>query len=46
MENNTKKILMIEDEKIFIEMFGDRLKQYGYEIEFTQNGAWGRSRKC
>lgn len=41
MENNAKKILMIEDEKIFIEMFGDRLKQDGYEIEFAQNGAWG-----
>ncbi len=42
MENKkTKKILMIEDGEIFIEMFGDRLKQAGYEVEFANNGAWG-----
>lgn len=38
---NSKKILMIEDGEIFIEMFGDRLKQEGYEMEFATNGAWG-----
>lgn len=36
-----KKILFIEDEKIFIELFGDKLKQDGYELTFAQNGAWG-----
>jgi len=36
-----KKILMIEDGEMFIEMFGDRLKQEGYEMEFAKNGAWG-----
>lgn len=36
-----KKILMIEDGEVFIEMFGDRLKQEGYEMEFARNGAWG-----
>jgi len=38
---NSKKILMIEDGEVFIEMFGDRLKQDGYEMEFARNGAWG-----
>lgn len=40
-EEKAKKILLIEDEEIFIEMFGDRLKQDGYEIESARNGAWG-----
>jgi CheY-like chemotaxis protein len=39
--SEAKKILMIEDGEIFVEMFGDRLKQDGYEIEFATNGAWG-----
>jgi len=38
---NSKKILMIEDGEIFIEMFGDCLKKDGYEMEFARNGAWG-----
>jgi len=38
---NSKRILMIEDGEIFIEMFGDRLKKDGYEMEFATNGAWG-----
>lgn len=41
MESNNKRILMIEDGEIFIEMFGDRLKQEGYAMEFATNGAWG-----
>jgi len=40
-EEKAKKILLVEDEEIFIEMFGDRLKQEGYEIESARNGAWG-----
>lgn len=36
-----KKILMIEDEEIFIEMFGEKLKQEGYDVSFARNGAWG-----
>lgn len=35
------KILMIEDEDIFIEMFGKKLKEDGYSVDFAQNGAWG-----
>lgn len=37
----TKKILFIEDEEIFIELFGDRLKRDGYEMTFARNGVWG-----
>lgn len=36
-----KKILMIEDEEIIIEIFGEKLKQDGYEVVFARNGAWG-----
>lgn len=36
-----KKILMIEDEEIFLEMFGDKLRQDGYEVKLASNGAWG-----
>ena len=36
-----KRILLIEDESIFIEMFGDKLRQDGYEVESANNGAWG-----
>lgn len=39
--DDKKKILMIEDGEVFIEIFGDRLKQDGYEMEFARNGAWG-----
>jgi DNA-binding response OmpR family regulator len=40
-QSSQKKILMIEDEDIFIDMFGEKLKQDGYEVAFAQNGAWG-----
>jgi DNA-binding response OmpR family regulator len=36
-----KKVLLIEDEEIFVEMFGDKLKQNGYDVTSAQNGAWG-----
>jgi len=36
-----KRILMIEDEEIIIDMFGEKLKQDGYEVVFARNGAWG-----
>ncbi|MDR3559567.1 MAG: response regulator [Candidatus Pacebacteria bacterium] len=43
VDKNTagKRILIVEDENIFIEMFGDKLKQDGYEVEAANNGAWG-----
>jgi len=40
-KNGSKKILLIEDEEVFIEMFGDKLKQEGYEVFSARNGAWG-----
>ncbi|MCX6761595.1 MAG: response regulator [Candidatus Moranbacteria bacterium] len=36
-----KKILIIEDQQIFIEMFGDKLKQDGFQVTSAKNGAWG-----
>lgn len=36
-----KKILLIEDEKVFIEMFGEKLRQDGFEVVTADNGAWG-----
>lgn len=42
--NGTKKILLVEDESIFIEMFGEKLKQEGYQVESAKNGAWGIKR--
>lgn len=35
------KVLIIEDEDIFIEMFGDKLKQEGFEVVAAKNGKWG-----
>ena len=39
--DTAKKILLVEDEEVFIEMFGNKLKQDGYDITCAQNGAWG-----
>ena len=36
-----KKILMIEDEDVFIDMFGGKLTQDGFDMTFAKNGAWG-----
>ena len=41
LSDSAKKILMIEDEEIFVEMFGEKLKQEGYAVSFARNGAWG-----
>ena len=40
-EKNSHKILIIEDEDVFIEMFGDKLKQEGFEVVSAKNGKWG-----
>ncbi|MCX6765626.1 MAG: response regulator [Candidatus Moranbacteria bacterium] len=40
-EGEKKRILFIEDEEIFLEMFGEKLRTDGYEVEFARNGAWG-----
>jgi len=36
-----KKILMIEDEDVFIDIFGGKLEQDGFNMTFAKNGAWG-----
>lgn len=44
IKNNGKKkkrILFIEDEEIFLEMFGKKLEDDGFELEYAKNGAWG-----
>ena len=40
-ESERKKILLIEDEEIFLDMFGKKLKDEGYDVVFANNGAWG-----
>jgi DNA-binding response OmpR family regulator len=35
------RVLLIEDEAIFVEMFGDKLKQDGFEVDFSMNGQEG-----
>jgi two-component system phosphate regulon response regulator PhoB len=37
----SKKILMIEDEDVFIDIFGGKLEQDGFHMTFAKNGAWG-----
>jgi CheY-like chemotaxis protein len=36
-----KKILIIDDEKVFIEMFGDKLRQDGYTVVSASDGTSG-----
>ena len=38
---NGKRILFIEDEKAFVEIFCRKLRDEGYEVESAENGAWG-----
>lgn len=40
-KEDVKKILLIEDEDIFIEMFGEKLMQDGFDVVSARNGAWG-----
>jgi len=41
-DNDKKgKILLIEDEEIFLDMFGKKLEDDGYEVTKASNGAWG-----
>lgn len=40
-QSNGKKVLIIEDEDVFIQMFGDKLKQEGFEVVSAKNGKWG-----
>jgi DNA-binding response OmpR family regulator len=36
-----KKILLIEDEETFLEMFGKKLEDEGFAVDYAKNGAWG-----
>jgi DNA-binding response OmpR family regulator len=36
-----KRILLIEDEEIFLEMFGKKIEDEGYAVDYAKNGAWG-----
>lgn len=38
---NGKKILLVEDEAVFSEMFGKGLEGTGYEVSYAHNGALG-----
>jgi CheY-like chemotaxis protein len=38
---NKKRVLLIEDEEIFLEMFGKKLEDEGYSMTYANNGAWG-----
>ncbi len=38
-ENGRKKILLIEDEEIFCEMFGEKLARAGFKVSVEANGA-------
>lgn len=39
--NSKKRILLIEDEEVFIDLFGKKLRDEGYKVEIAKNGAWG-----
>lgn len=40
-EEKKKRILFIEDEEFFLEMFGKKLEDEGYAVDYAKNGAWG-----
>lgn len=40
-QQDAKRILFIEDEKVFLEMFCKKLRDEGYFVETAENGAWG-----
>jgi CheY-like chemotaxis protein len=41
VKKNGKRILLVEDEEVFIDMFGTRLRNDGYEVDVAQDGAVG-----
>lgn len=40
-QENGKKVLLIEDEAVFREMFGKKLEDCGFAVTYATNGAWG-----
>lgn len=41
MVKNGKRILLIEDEEVFLEMFGKKLEDSGFTVDYAKNGSWG-----
>lgn len=41
VKTSDKRILFIEDEEIFLEMFGKKLEDEGWKVDYAKNGAWG-----
>lgn len=41
IQEGAKKILFIEDEEVFIEIFGDKLRDEGYDVETASRGDEG-----
>lgn len=39
--NETKKVLLIEDEEVLAEMYQLALGKAGFHVELARNGAWG-----
>lgn len=37
----TPRILIVEDEEVFLEVFGIKLRDSGFEVETAANGGWG-----
>jgi CheY-like chemotaxis protein len=40
-ESKNKKILLVEDEDVFVDMFGKRLRDEGYALDIARNGNEG-----
>ena len=40
------KVLLVEDEDVFVDMFGKRLRDEGYEVDIAMNGAQGFEKAC
>src|SRR3989338_10059412 len=40
-QESRKRILLIEDEGVFADMFGKKLQDEGYDVTIAKNGAWG-----
>lgn len=41
-KNDKKDILIVEDEEVFLEVFGKKLEDSGFNVETANNGAWGQ----
>lgn len=39
--NGRHKVLLVEDEQVFIEVFSKKLEEEGFRVDVANNGAWG-----